>query len=456
MKKESTESLIMTVFKYLSPYLETLEIGDIDCAYRLGRKTSRSRPILCKFHKEKTRNDVYSIRAALNDTESPTKVYLNDDLPQLINERRANFRIISKLAKAQNIPVSYQNSKITVNNITYSHNNIDCLPTGLRLQDAKIVRVKGGLAFHSPHAWLSNFFPCHIVIQGISFASAEQAFQYTRAIRLNDTHLANMILRTKKASEAKSLGNSNTTTTVEWDNDRFDVMRHILKEKFAQNYDLAGMLVSTGQDLLIEATMDGFWGAKASITSKSICDGSWMGANFLGKILGEIRDDLRRDLTYSEFLNAPYQVTLDYTPPAQSEATMTEPTTAPRMAESTPTPRNVPSAPRQAQPTLVASQHRASTQHTEYRDSLLSQRRSVSFSQESELNITSRKNKVRPESESSQESSSPFRRPAYKKKQRLFSPKSSLPPFRPIADLFSCALSTTDHPDTDSGPADFV
>lgn len=421
-KKESTESLIMLVFKYLHPYLETLEISDIDTAYRLGKRSARNRPILCKFQKEKTRNDLYSIRSALNDSEATTKVYLNDDLPQLINERRANFRIITKLAKSQNIPVSYQNNQITVNNLTYSHRNMDCLPAGLRLEDAKIVRVKGGVAFHSAHAWMSNFYPCRIDIQGITFSSAEQAFQYTRAIRLKDTHLASLIIRSNKASKAKSLGNSNTSSTPEWERDRFDVMRHIVSEKFAQNFELAGKLVSTGQDTLIEATMDGFWGAKASITSKSIRDGSWMGANFLGKILGEVRNELRRDLSYSDFLNAPYQVMVDYTPPTQSQDTATSTTGAPLPA---------PSLTQQSQQASVASQHSFSQQQSEYQDSLppLTQRPHQSpFPRDSLWNITSRKNKVRPESESSQESGSPFRKPAYKKKQRIFSPTSSLPP----------------------------
>lgn len=311
-------------------------------------------------------------------------MYLNDDLPQLINERRSKFRIISKLAKSQKIPVSNQNSQITVNNVTYSHRNIDCLPNGLRLEDAKIVKVKGGLAFHSEHAWLSNFFPCSLDIQGLSFHSSEQAYQYTRAIRLNDSHLAKLILRSKDAKEAKLLSHSNKTTTPEWDNDRFDVMRHLIMEKFTQNFDLGGKLVSTCQQTLIEATIDGFWGAKASITSKSIKDGTWMGANFLGKSLMEVRDELRRDVNYANFLNAPLQVTLDYTPPTQ------------------PLPEGSPS------------------------------------------------------SESSQEGTSRIHRHAHKKKPRIYSPKSSLPPVRRIGDLFSLPEVSTGLPDTSSGGADFV
>lgn len=72
-------------------------------------------------------------------------------------------------------------------------------------------------------------------------------------------------------------------------------MRQIATEKFTQNFELGGKLVSTGQSLLIEATIDGFWGAKAFISSKSIKDGSWIGANFLGKILTETRDELHRN-----------------------------------------------------------------------------------------------------------------------------------------------------------------
>lgn len=63
-----------------------LEVDDIDCTYRLEKKMGNNRPVLCKFVKEKTRNNAFAIRFELNDSDSPTQVYLNDDLPQLINE----------------------------------------------------------------------------------------------------------------------------------------------------------------------------------------------------------------------------------------------------------------------------------------------------------------------------------------------------------------------------------
>lgn len=444
-KGENSDSLVLCVYKYLQPYLETLGIEDIDCAFRLGKKTGKARPILCKFTKEKTRNDIYAIRTALNDTEATTKVYLNDDLPQLINERRSKFRIISKLAKMQKIPVSYQNSQITVNNITYTHRNMDCLPNGVRLEDAKIVKVQGGLAFHSEHAWLSNFYPCQIEIQGLTFSSAEQAFQYTRAIRLKDTHLANMILRSRKAKEAKLLSHGNTTTTPEWDNDRFDVMRHVVTQKFTQNYELGGRLVSTGQQTLIEATIDGFWGANASITSKSIKDGSWMGANFLGKILMEVRNELRRDANYADFLNAPLRVTLDYTPPSHPSPPSTQ-GSAPKNGDTS---------------QQVASQPEPKQQHTQTTQTRQGHLPDSGNNQPFLPNQTpnqgqSKKNKNRPASESSQEGVSPVHRPSNKKKARIYSPKSALPPVRHIEDLFACPEAGASYMDTGTQGANFV
>lgn len=447
-KGESSDALAIKVFKFLQPYMETIELEDIDCTYRLGKKMGKSRPVLCKFLKEKTRNEVFAIRSELNDTDSLTRVYLNDDLPQLINERRSNFRIISKLAKAQKIPVSYQNDRITVNNITYKYRDIDCLPNGLRLQDAKIVKVKGGIAFHSENAWLSNFYPCKIVLQGITFTSSEQAFQYTRALRLKEPHTASLILRSRKAVQAKRLGKSITTTTPEWDNDRFDVMRRITSEKFSQNYQLAGKLISSGQEQLIEATIDGFWGAKASINSKAIRDGSWMGANFLGKILQEVRDELRRDMVYSEFLNARLEVTVDYTPqtlpPTQAQPTGQDPVTSDD----------------QDQLISVANitqrqQTKAKTRRENQR-SLSTQDNTSLFTQETPSATQGRKNKIRPASDSSHEGVSPNDRPAFKKKLRIYSPKSALPPVRPIADLFGLPASTDCHLDVGIGTADFV
>lgn len=68
-----------------------------------------------------------------------------------------------------------------------------------------------------------------------------------------------------------------------------------------QNLHLCDKLVGTGQELLIEATLDPFWAAKATLNSKSLKNGSWQGANFMGKILMEIRTELRSYGAWSSY-----------------------------------------------------------------------------------------------------------------------------------------------------------
>lgn len=431
-KGESSDFLVLKVFNFFQPYVSTLETTDIDCAYRIGKKSAKSRPIICKFVCEKTRNEVYAIRNELNDDASTTKVYLNEDLPQIINNRRSDFRAIMKLAKAKKIPASYQNNKITVNNITYTHRNLDCLPSGVRLEDAKTIKVKGGYAFHSEHAWLSNFYQCNLEIQGIPFRSAEQAYQYTRAVRLNEPQAAELILRSKTAKRAKQLGNCITHTTDQWDSDKIDVIRQIITEKFNQNFELGGQLISTGQAMLIEATVDGFWGAKASISSKSIKNGTWMGANFLGKILAEVRDELRRNSAFAMFLNAPS-------------------TQACQTADQPPTHRMETEAPHTSNSLTSAAidYTQQQTQTEVHHESSVLDRSSFTSQQISQDQsfVQNRKNKIRPSSSSSQEETTPNHCPNHKKKPRVYSPLSALPPVKSIADLFRCPQPTVDELD---------
>lgn len=105
-------------------------------------------------------------------------------------------------------------------------------------------------------------------------------------------------------------------------------MRHIVTEKFKQHKSLRDKLLATGQDNLIEASLDSFWGAKATLTSKSIKDGSWEGANTLGKILAEVRVELKRqvdafNLCLPNTTDMHARVHSSHPPPAQSSTTHT-------------------------------------------------------------------------------------------------------------------------------------
>lgn len=72
-------------------------------------------------------------------------------------------------------------------------------------------------------------------------------------------------------------------------------MCHVLDAKFSQNQLLAVKLVETAGKTLVEATVDKYWGANATINSKSIVAGTWKGANRLGIMLMAVRSELLRE-----------------------------------------------------------------------------------------------------------------------------------------------------------------
>lgn len=294
---ETPEVLIIKLTQFFSTYVDTLEMSDIETAFRLGVKPKNNkdpRSLLVKFHSESMRNKVSQIRLGLDDDNSKRKVYLNDDLPKVENERRAVMRLVIKEAKIKGIPAKMTGSKMMVNNITYDFHNLHCLPKDLRVESIKTKEHDGDLVFQSEHSWLSNFFPTPISLQGINFHSAEHAFQYAKACRNKQPDMASLILNTKTAKAAKKLG-WGVERNKEWDQQKDEVMVRIVNAKFRQNPTLTRKLILTGSKRLVEATMDRYWGAFATPNAKSIVNKTWKGANRLGLILMDLRDELRRE-----------------------------------------------------------------------------------------------------------------------------------------------------------------
>ena len=132
--------------------------------------------------------------------------------------------------------------------------------------------------FRGEFAWLSNFFPCKLEFEGLTFDNSEAAFQAAKCI--------NPIERTKfvglAAGKSKRLGKK-VGLRPDWNDIRIDVMREVLRAKFGQNKDLAEKLVATGDAELIEGNnwRDFYWG---------VCNGK--GQNHLGKLLMEVRAEL--------------------------------------------------------------------------------------------------------------------------------------------------------------------
>ena len=135
-------------------------------------------------------------------------------------------------------------------------------------------------SFSGEYEFLSNFYPCQILYDGVEYRSAEAAFQAAKFPPAERYQFTMMM-----PGEAKKTGRKGSLPK-DWDERRLDVMREVVARKFMQNPELAVKLIATGDAELIEGNWwgDDFWGADSK---------TGVGENHLGKLLMELRDELK-------------------------------------------------------------------------------------------------------------------------------------------------------------------
>ena len=135
--------------------------------------------------------------------------------------------------------------------------------------------------FRHEYFFLSNFYPCAVTIDGITYSSSEAAFQ---AQKVTDDKVKHQFIGITP-KQAKYLG-KHVPLRDDWETVKLDIMYDIVKCKFTQNSYLRDMLLDTGDRNIIEMNNwnDTFWGV-SSKTGK--------GENHLGKILMKIREELK-------------------------------------------------------------------------------------------------------------------------------------------------------------------
>lgn len=138
--------------------------------------------------------------------------------------------------------------------------------------------------FRDEYYFLSNFFKCPIVYEGLEYPTVEHAFQAAKstetAIR---EHFTNKQL---PPSQAKRLGRD-VPLRPDWNDVKLKVMSDLIYIKF-KKYPMRKRLLETGDKELIEGNYwgDTFWGIDLP---------SMSGENHLGKILMQTRDRLRQE-----------------------------------------------------------------------------------------------------------------------------------------------------------------
>jgi ribA/ribD-fused uncharacterized protein len=125
--------------------------------------------------------------------------------------------------------------------------------------------------------FLSNFWECTVVYDGMRYGNAEAAFQAQKCVDSTDKYKFIAL----DGAKAKAMG-KRVELREDWDAVKLDVMYKVLQAKFAQNPDLYNKLKDTGNEEIIETNWwyDRYWG---------VYNGE--GQNHLGKLLMWIRDN---------------------------------------------------------------------------------------------------------------------------------------------------------------------
>ncbi len=144
--------------------------------------------------------------------------------------------------------------------------------------------------------YLSNMYDAPMQVDGITFPTVEHYFQWSKAKMFGDAEAEKKILKTPSSKSVKTYGDKvKDFKEEEWTAKKDNIMRIAVKAKFTQHPELRKKLQETGTRPLAEANpRDKYWSiGTSSDTSKAKDPSKWPGKNVLGKILEEIRTELK-------------------------------------------------------------------------------------------------------------------------------------------------------------------
>ena len=139
-----------------------------------------------------------------------------------------------------------------------------------------------------PYGCFSNFSAHGFDLDGSWWPTSEHYFQ---AQKFADARHADLIRRAATPLRAAQLGRDRSRPLRrDWDRLKDDVMRRAVAAKFAAHADICMILLSTGDEEIVEDTdTDHYWGRGRSGAGK----------NMLGRILMRTRTRLRADQAHT-------------------------------------------------------------------------------------------------------------------------------------------------------------
>ena len=300
-QQESNAECEQTVRAFFKAQLklpdDVINAMHIERCHRLGVRGPFKRPIIVRFGNYKDKLIVWDAKFKFTDH----RYFISDNFSRNTEFKRRKLYAIHKKAKSMDQykkKSSLNGDVLIIDSVRYSVDSLNMLPKELSPRQFSEKTNGTHMAFggiHSDHQPFSNWYPSEFQYKGHTFKSIEQAYQWEKATRANDVRVAKKLLYTTNPRVAKSLGRSiKGLTAVNWDEDKKNVMKELVRIKFSDNPELLKELIDTKDLILVEAGIDPFYGVGLSITNGDILDPTkWKGQNQLGQILCGIRAELK-------------------------------------------------------------------------------------------------------------------------------------------------------------------
>lgn len=150
------------------------------------------------------------------------------------------------------------------------------------------------------YGFLSNWFNSNIYIDDktITFINSEQYFMWKK-LKFFDPDNIQLEYTLLSSTNSKFIKNCGRKVRYfdqsKWDDIKYSFMKEAVYLKFSQNEKLKLLLLNTKQYMLVEASpFDYIWGIGISMED-SVRGVKWKGQNLLGKILMEVREQLKNE-----------------------------------------------------------------------------------------------------------------------------------------------------------------
>ena len=141
------------------------------------------------------------------------------------------------------------------------------------------------------------------IVNDTIYNCGEQYMMAQKALLFGDTFAHTCIMETRNPKEQKAFGRKvkNFDVTV-WNQNKVRIVYEANYAKFSQNENMKGALMATGDKVLVEASpYDRVWGIGMSEDTARLTPAKfWLGENLLGRIITQVREDLKDDILKRE------------------------------------------------------------------------------------------------------------------------------------------------------------